>query len=142
MTDEVEAPVLERPRPSLDQALVDSFRAELAARKRKREAAQADAAIDMLEDSIDEIPELQPIAQADVEAPIGTGYDFDEPKTEVGGYIPTPDVSYAYQKVLAIRLRVAEIPTVEPTDFTLEEFDRIRKYNLELVERKAGGPQK
>ena len=53
-----------------------------------------------------------------------------------GGFIPTPEESYALNKVKAIRLANTARPTIEPTDFTLDEFTRIEKYNLELVERK------
>lgn len=147
LTDETEVPVLERKRPALDQALVASFRADMEARKLKRAAkkmAQAsEGDIDDGDVVIEQPVELKPIQALNVEAPIGTGYDFDEPKVEAGGFIPaTKEESYAYQKVLAIRLRVMDIPTIEPTDYTLEEFDRIEKYNLELVERKAGQSQK
>ncbi|MFG6488260.1 hypothetical protein ACG04R_16355 [Roseateles sp. BYS78W] len=145
MTDETEVPVLERKRPALDQALVASFRAEMEARKLKRALMKAQASEDDIVDGdvvVEEPVELKPIEAQNVEAPVGTGYDFDEPKVEAGGFIPTKEESYAYQKVLAIRLRVMGIPTIEPTDYTLEEFDRIEKYNLELVERKAGQAQK
>lgn len=151
MTDVIdEAPVLERAHPAPDADLVASFRAELEARRLKRAGASVPAhvaAVDgLIEDAIeggiedgDGIVELELIEQPNYEAPVGTGYDFDEPKAIVGDYIPTKDQSYAYQKVLQIRLMALDTPTIEPTDFTLDEFDRIEKYNLELVERKYDG---
>ena len=135
---------LEIKRPMLDQALLDSFRSEMLERRRLRTAAAASPARDGDEVYSDVIELVEAddgasgvLDSSAVEAPVGTGYDFDVPKTTVGGYIPSKEVGYAYQKVLQIRLHLMlHTPTIEPTDATLDEFTRIEMYNIDIVDKK------
>ena len=134
---------LEVTRPALDQELLNAFRSEMLERRRLR-AVKAPVQASDADELVDDVTELREAELVDsgipdssaVEAPIGTGYSFDTPKTMVGGYIPPKEESYAYQKVLQIRLHLMATPTIEPTDTTLDEFKRIEEYNLDIVERK------
>lgn len=133
----------------VDQTLLDEFKLDMArrragARNAATPAAQARpvavvAAPRAVEHELVEddgnFDTLIPVLST--EAPAGFGYNFDEPATKVGGYIPSIEHSYAYQKVLTIRAANVGRPTIEPTDFTLEEFERIHKYNIDLVEQKG-----
>lgn len=120
-----------------DQALMDAFRKAMAERKRIR---AGETVVNELFDE-DDYTAVTPIVdqqqEGSHEPPAGFGYDFGDAKPSVvGGYIPEPSKSYALRRVKELRSFMEASPTVEPTDWTLEEFERINKYNLELVETK------
>jgi hypothetical protein len=148
----------------LDQELMDSFRSAMLERKRVRglrfsaplSDSDVDEALNAMLDATGEdvaggggtvleqagageVTEMTVLKHNSMEAPVGVGYHLIEPKKMVGGLIPDKSVAYAYSKVLQLRAMNIENAgsTVEPTEYTLEEFVRIEQYNLELVERKV-----
>lgn len=147
-----------------DPELLRDFELAMQARTRVRDSAAAAsslAIVDSFEDSMvnaasnsygradsggaapqalafTEITEIAKVyASGSHEPDAGFGYDLGGQRPNmVGGFMPTKETSYAYKKIVEIRTRHELTPTIEPTVWTLKEFSRIEKYNLELLETK------
>lgn len=114
-----------------DNELLDSFRAAMLKRKQSRQSESI--VVDELFDDTGKYTEVTLLESYEL-AP-GDGHDLgEEVPSPVGGFIPSPELSYALNRVREIRKFMQDSATVEPTEWTLEEFERIERYNRDLVE--------
>lgn len=116
-----------------DKELLDSFRAAMLKRKQSRQSESV--VVDELFEDNGQFTEVTLLESYEL-AP-GDGHDLgEEVPSSVGGFIPSPELSYALNRVREIRKWMQDSATVEPTEWTLEEFERIERYNRDLVETK------